>query len=101
MTVLRPAERLLLAYFAYTVGVSVVLGGFAWRVLAIAAAAGAVIWILTAISPRSVVRDWAPLALVPVAYWQMDFIRRPDAAAGGRGRAIGVEAWSSRRPLTG
>ena len=96
MTVLRPAERLLLAYFAYTLGVSLVLGGFAWRVVAIAAAAGVVIWILTAISPRSVVRDWAPLALVPVAYWQMDFIRRPDAAAGFARRWLPVDEWFFR-----
>jgi membrane-associated phospholipid phosphatase len=96
MTVLRPAERLLLVYFAYTVVVSAVLGGFAWRVVAIAAAAGALIWVLTAISPRSVVRDWAPVALVPVAYWQMDFIRRPDAAAGFARRWLPVDEWFFR-----
>jgi membrane-associated phospholipid phosphatase len=96
MTALRPAERLLLAYFAYTLGVSAVLGGFAWRVVAIAVAAGVVIRILTAISPRSAVRDWAPLALVPVAYWQMDFIRRPDAAAGFARRWLPVDEWFFR-----
>jgi membrane-associated phospholipid phosphatase len=100
MTVLRPAERLLLLYFAYTVAISVALGGFAWRVVAVAAAAGVAIWVLTAMSPRSVVadkaRDWAPVALVPVAYWQMDFIRRPDAAAAFARQWLPVDTWLFR-----
>src|SRR5438094_10484495 len=90
MTKLRPAERILLAYFAYTLAVSLILGGFAWRVALVAGAVGVVIWILAAISPHPpshavlrrtrLVRDWLPLALVPVAYWQMDFVRRPESA---------------------
>jgi membrane-associated phospholipid phosphatase len=96
MTSLRPAERILLAYFAYSVVGSVLLGAAAWRVTAAGAAAAVAVWIIAAIPPRSAVRDWLPLALVPVAYWQMDFIRRPGSAAAFAQRWLPVDAWLFR-----
>jgi membrane-associated phospholipid phosphatase len=94
--VLRPAERLLLGYFAYTVGLAFLLGGFSWRVAAVAAIAGVVVWSLRGISSRSPVRDWLPVLLVPVAYWQMDFLRRPDEAINFARRWLPVDAWFFR-----
>jgi membrane-associated phospholipid phosphatase len=96
MTSLRPAERILLAYFAYSVVGSVLLGAAAWRVTLAGAAAAVAVWIIAAIPPRSAVRDWLPLALVPVAYWQMDFIRRPGSAAAFAQRWLPVDAWLFR-----
>ncbi len=96
MTSLRPAERILLAYFAYSVVASTLLGGAAWRVMLGGAGAAVAVWIIAAIPPRSALRDWLPLALVPVAYWQMDFIRRPGSAAAFAQRWLPVDAWLFR-----
>jgi membrane-associated phospholipid phosphatase len=100
----RPAERLLLAYFAYTLVLPVLVGGLAWRVAATAIAAGGVVWTLGAIWPQSSsnggsrlraawLRDWLPLAFIPIAYWQMDFIRRPDTAATFARRWLPADDW--------
>lgn len=101
---LRPAERVLLAYFAYTVVLPVLIGGSAWRAAATAIAAGGVVWTLGAIWPQSGsdrdvrrpaawLRDWLPLALIPVAYWQMDFIRRSGAAGLFAHRWLPADDW--------
>jgi len=95
MTTLRPAERILLAFFAYSVVASLLFGA-AWKVALAGTGAAVAVWIISAFPPRSAVRDWLPLALVPVAYWQMDFIRRPGSAAAFAQRWLPVDAWLFR-----
>jgi membrane-associated phospholipid phosphatase len=104
MTTLRPAERVLLAFFAYSVVASLLLGA-AWKVALAGIGAAGAVWMIAAIPPHPsrsalraspVLRDWLPLALVPVAYWQMDFIRRPGSAAAFAQRWLPVDAWLFR-----
>jgi len=78
MTALRPAERLLLLYFAYSVVIALSAGDD-WRTSALVAGAIAITILGAATLPSrhlgDRLRDWLPVPLILAAYWQMNWIR--------------------------
>jgi membrane-associated phospholipid phosphatase len=98
-TRLRPAERILLLYFGYTLVVAAVLGGDLWRVWTTAAAVAAIISAVSTLGKGRVgerVRDWVPLPLILVAYWQMDVIRLAASPIDFAHRWLPLDAWVLR-----
>jgi len=98
-TRLRPAERILLLYFGYTLVVAAVLGGVLWRVWTTAAAVAAIISAVSTLGKGRVgerLRDWVPLPLILVAYWQMDAIRREVSPIDFARRWLPLDAWVLR-----
>jgi membrane-associated phospholipid phosphatase len=83
---LRPSEWLLLGYFSYTATLTLVLGlGPTRCTAALTVPLGLVLLVVCTRSlgrAASIARDWVALALVPIAYWQVDWFDLPgDRAA--------------------
>lgn len=74
----RPSEWILLAYFVNT-AIMALWHGLALQIQAAAVLVPVAVWILARLETRSgrpwssVTRDWAPLGLVLLAYWQADW----------------------------
>ncbi len=88
----RPAERYLLIYFAYSIAAVLLLGGLWWRVTAGAALAIVVIGVTARIGSDTL-RDWLPVLLIPPAYWQMDYVRSAGSAVAFDHRWALIDGW--------
>jgi len=77
----RPAEWVLLGYFSYTASFAFLVGAARGRrAEALSVLLGIVLLPFCARffgRAGSIARDWIALALVPIAYWQVDWLRIP------------------------
>src|SRR5687767_7859963 len=79
---LRRSEKIALAYFAY-----IACMGFLWPLPAMSrlvlCATPLVLWCMATVESRrsqpwsSITRDWASLALILIAYWELNLFRSP------------------------